>query len=262
MASHVSWSKHVNAEKAATQAVQTQQRKLDTLDTQVNTLITQYPQLSVSVATVSNGQSVRQYGSKASFDGASTAKLLTAAAYLHRVDLGKSSLSTRINGSTARQLLETMLVNSDDAAWVTLNDYLSHAELVRYAASIGFTDYDVENNTFTASDVASLLGQLYKGSLLSSGSRSLMLGHMKRANYREYIVAAAPSNATTYHKIGMDGDTLNDSAIISQGDSWYVVVIFTDGHGTYNWSARNQLFHTITTQASKTYLPSATQSAE
>jgi beta-lactamase class A len=256
---HVIWSKHVSAEKLAAQQLKAEEladdeRKENTFANQLNTLLAGNPADTLGIATASDSDGVQSYGVNSPFDGASVGKLLTAADYLRHVEEGTASLNQDIDGQTAGYWLKIMLVNSDDTAWAELNDYLTHDNLAAYADSIGFTDYDPTVNTFLPSDVAGLLQKLYSGHLLNSADRSLMLGYLSQANYRQYIVPAVPKGDQVYHKIGLDEDEVNDAAIITSGQKYLVIVIFTNGNGTYNWDARAQLMQTITKDAIAAYL--------
>jgi beta-lactamase class A len=256
---HFVWSVHASAQAAAEHQAQMvaaaeAHQKAANFASQVNATIAANPNDSIGVATGSNTQGLQTYGDKGAFDGASTAKLLTAVDYLHHVQQGTARLDTNVDGQTAGYWLKIMLVNSDDTAWSELNSWLTHDDLQAYATSIGFSNYDPDINTFTANDIALLLQKLYTGQLLDSANRALMLRYMGLANYRQYIVAAAPAGDSVYHKVGLDEDTINDSAIISNGQKYVVLVIFTNGNGTYNWPNRTQLIHTITKDAATAYL--------
>ena len=87
-----------------------------------------------------------------------------------------------------------------------------------------------------------------------SAHRSLQLSYLSQANYRNYIVAAVPAGDQVYHKVGINDDTLNDAAIIKQGDKYVVLVIFTNGNGNYDLDHRGQLTQDITRQATAAYL--------
>jgi beta-lactamase class A len=251
--------KHASAEAAAAHQAQIKaaavaSQRAEVFANQVTALVAANPTVTFSVATSSPAQGLKHYGDNTVFDGASTAKLLTAADYLQHVQAGEATLSQSIDGTSAEHWLQAMIVNSDDTAWAELNGYLSHDDLEHYANSIGFTDYDPTVNTFTSSDVALLLQKLYNGTLLNSANRSLLLGYLKQANYRDYIVAGVPANDTVYHKVGIDEDSVNDGAIISHGQQYVVLVIFTDGHGTYDWGTRASLMQAITKDATTAYL--------
>ncbi len=256
---HVLWSKHVSAEKASARQAQVEaaadaKRKAGIFASQVNALLAVNLADTIGIATYSASDGSQIYGTTTPFDGASDGKLLTAADYLHHVEQGTATLQQDIDGQTAEYWLKIMLVNSDDTAWAELNGYLTHDDLETYAGSIGFNDYDADVNTFMPSDAARLLDKLYTGQLLNAADRSLMLGYLAQANYRQYIVPAVPKSDTVYHKIGLDGDEVNDAAIITSGKKYIVLVIFTNGNGTYNWPARAQLMQAITRDAIAAYL--------
>jgi beta-lactamase class A len=259
LAGHIIWSKHVSAETLAAHQAQVQaaaeaQHKVAVFQGQVATLLAAYPGDTIGVVTGSATGALVTYGSNGPYDAASDGKLLTAADYLHHVEQGTATLQQNIDGETAEYWIKIMLVNSDDNAWAELNDYLTHPDLAAYAASIGFTNYDPTVNTFLATDAASLLQKLYAGQLLNSADRSLMLGYLKQANYRGYIVAAVPGSDTVYHKIGLDDDEINDAAIIVSGQKTLILSIFTNGNGSYDLSARTQLIQSITRDAIAAYL--------
>jgi beta-lactamase class A len=258
-AGHVLWAKHVSAETVAAHEAQVAasaegRRKVANFASQVNQFIATNPSDTISVATATNTDGLQTYGDTTVFDGASTGKLLTAADYLHHVEKGTASLNQNIDGQTASYWLKIMIINSDDTAWSELNGYLTHPDLLAYANSIGYNNYDPTTNTFTASDTALLLQKLYNGSLLDSSDRGLLLKYLGEANYRQYIVAAVPASYNVYHKIGLDDDTVNDGAIITKGQKYLVLVIFTNGNGSYDWPARAQLMQSITKDAIAAYL--------
>ena len=257
---HLLWSKHVSAEVAATRQQQLQvaaenKRKAANFAQEVNGLIAANPAITFSIATISATDGLQQYGATTTaFDGASTAKLLTAVDYLHLVENGSATLNQRINGESAEDLLDKMIVNSDDSAWTELNGYLGNDDLANYAASIDFTNYNSDANTFPASDIAQLLHKLYDKQLLNASDTSLLLGYLKQANYRTYIVPAVPNGDSVYHKVGLDVDNVNDAAIITNSKQSLVLVIFTNGNGTYDWYDRATMMQTITSDALAAYL--------
>jgi beta-lactamase class A len=227
------------------------------LDTQINQLIATNDGVDISVSIIDPQTGVhKHYGETAGYQAASTAKLLTATYYLHEVEQGQLGLNQTINGQHVQSLLQAMIVQSDDNAWADLNDTLGHSELATYAASLGITDYNVSNNVLSSDDIARILQKLQSGALLNSAHTALLRSYMQQANYRSFIVAAAPSGYTVYHKAGETDDEVHDAAIITHGSESLILVIFTNGHGTYDWDARTQLIQTITTDALHVYLPS------
>lgn len=256
---HVGWNKHVSAQAAAAKqsqrvALATATAKAAIFKSQVAELQAANPLVDFGVAVATDRLGIESLGDTAAYSAASIGKLITAASYLHLVDSKQASLSQSIDGHNTRYWLNLMLVKSDDVAWQNLNTFVTHAGLTNYATTIGLTQYDADADNFPAADAAILLHKLQNGTLLSPSSRQLMLGWLATANYRSYIVPAVPAGSTVYHKVGFDGDNLHDAAIIRHGDKSLVLVIFTNGHGNYDWDGRARLIQAITRDAQAAYL--------
>jgi beta-lactamase class A len=245
------------AQVAAQNAAETRARnaRIANLDGQINGILNANSDIEYSVSLIDLDTGARKhFGESAVYTAASTGKLLTAVDFLHQVDQGQHSLTESIDGSSAKTLLQKMIVNSDDTAWQSLNDTLTHDQMHAYAQSIGFTNYDPSANTLTSNDIALLLKKLDKDQLLSRTNTQLLLSYMKGANYRDYIVPAVPANDTVYHKVGIVNDDVHDAAIITSGTHSFVLVIFSNGEGDYDWTSRAQTMQQITTAAIKAYL--------
>lgn len=201
--------------------------------------------ISVSITDLQTGKSYH-YGDTASFTAASVGKLVTAAAFLYQVDQGKASLDQQVHGKTAQKQLQLMIVESDNPAWHDMKLAVGTSAQQAYAESLNLTGYDASTNAMTTDDAAQLLSKLAKGSLLSERSTDLLLGYMRQANYRGYIVAAAPNDVTVYHKVGLLEDRVHDVAIIQKGGRSYILAIFSKSGGAYNFGAAPKLFKSIT----------------
>jgi beta-lactamase class A len=249
----------VHANTASPKITRISNAQLAQLDNSITNLIGTRSQDTISVLAtdMTTGQSVA-YGSTNTYTAASTAKLLSAVYFLHQTETGHESLSEYLSGVKASDLLEQMIVNSDDTAWTSINDELTHSSLASYSATIGFTGYNVLLNTMPASDIQLLLTKLYGGKLLNKADTTLLLREMARANYRDYIVAGTPSGYAVYHKAGLIDDNIHDAAIITQkGNAGHAiaVTIFTDGNGTYDSAERTTLIRQITSQLTAAFLP-------
>ena len=243
--------------RASVAAENTRQTNIASFADQVNAVISGNPGITFSVtATDIDTGKTQSFGSSQPFVAASTAKLLTAAAYYNEVENGKLSLTQTIDGQSAQYLLQQMIVVSDDTAWAELNDTLGHAELSAYARTLGITDYNATDNLLGSGDIANILQKLYTGKLMNTAHQQQLLGWMKQANYRDFIIPAVPSGDTVYHKVGEVDDNVHDAAIITNGKHTLVLVIFTNGNGTYEWENRAKLFQLITKAAVQDYLGS------
>jgi beta-lactamase class A len=228
--------------------------KIDTMSNAINGIINQDSNIDMSVSLIdlNSGQS-EHYGDSAAFTAASTTKVITAADVLHQVEAGKESLSETINGSSAEYELQQMIVVSDDNAWNAFRNYLGFPQLQAYGQSIGLTSFQSQPNSVTSNDMALLLEKLWEGKILNNTDTQLVLGYMKQANYRQYIVPAVPSNDTIYHKAGFYEDYVHDEAIITSGSKAFVIVIFTNGNGVYDWEDRAEIMQQITQAALAAY---------
>lgn len=209
--------------------------------------------MSVSLTDLQTGKTYH-YGDNASYTAASVGKLLTTATFLSNVEKGTASLDDAVGGVTARQEIQKMLVNSDNAAWANMENTVTLDGQQVYAESIGITTYDAHANTIAGSDIALLLTKLSSGKLFSDDHTQLVLSYMEQANYRQYIVAAIPSGVTVYHKVGFLEDRLHDAAIIKKGDRSYVLVIFSKTSGAYDFNRGATLFGAITTASMQAFL--------
>ena len=236
-----------NSSSGATSNNHSQKYPVDTaaLDDIQNIINKSNLDISVSITDLQTGKKYH-YGDSSSFTAASVGKLVTAAAFLHQVDQGRSSLDQPVGGTTAREELRLMIVNSDNTAWHNMEMVVGVSNQQTYATSISLTSYDANANTISSDDVAKLLSKLAKGSLLSDSSTNLLLGYMQQANYRGYIVAAIPDGITVYHKVGLLEDRVHDVAIVKKGDRSYAVAIFTKSGGAYNFGMAPSLFKSIT----------------
>jgi hypothetical protein len=131
---------------------------------------------------------------------------------------------------------------------------LGYNNLQNYADStFGISDYQAYNNSSDSDDIALALKYLWEGKVVNANDKALLLSYLKQANYRTYIVPAIPADDTIYHKIGLYEDYVNDAAIVTSGSKAFDIVIFTDGNGTYNWTARAAMMQSVTKAALKAY---------
>jgi beta-lactamase class A len=218
------------------------------LNSSVQSLLDQNSDLdtSVSITDLQTGKTYH-YGETASYTAASIGKLVTATAFLHKVEAGQVSMDDDIGGSTARNQLTQMITVSDNDAWEALNENVTHDGLKAYATSIGMTTYDPTDNNMTSDDIALLLTKLSSQKLLNTEDTAFLLSLMKQANMRDYIVAAIPDGTDVYHKVGYLSDRLHDASIIKRGDRSYVLVIFSKSMtGSYDFTRGSTFFGEIT----------------
>ena len=201
-------------------------------------------QVGVALIDLGNG-ALNRYGVEEPFEAASTAKILTAAAYYHLVEAGTVSLDDPLGNYTAGYQIKEMVQDSDNDSWSLLMDAVGHPRLSSYASSIGVS-YDPEVNTLSTADMAHILAQLYTGKLLDPADTAQLLSYMQNTNDEDLIPAAVPADVTVYHKYGLLDDELHDAAILTKGGASYVLVIYTKGQDLSDDPQRTAVIHDIT----------------
>lgn len=193
--------------------------------------------ISVSIIDIQTGTQ-KNFGTQTNFAGASTTKVLTAAALLSQVEQGKLALNAE-NTS----LIQKMINRSDNTAWDILNKKIGYSRLNSYAKSIGATSFDVDGNVITAADMAVILKKLYAGELLTQEHTQLLLSYMQQTNNEAMIPTVTPKDATIWHKYGQFEDRMHDAAIIDYLDRPITIVVYTKGNGSTasNYAFRTQL---------------------
>ncbi len=215
---------------------------------QINSVIAKYPNMQIGVSVINlSDQMQYTYGVENGFLAASTAKLITATLYLHKVENGEYTLTQKINNDTAKNQLESMIVDSNNDAWYAFNNLLTKPTLKSWTLELGMKSYDTANNIDTPSDIAILLSKLYQNKILNKENTQLLLSYMQDANEAQYIVSDVPEGIKVYHKAGWLDDRVHDAAIIDDGKNPYVLVIYSKvNSGVYNSTAGKQLYKDIT----------------
>ena len=219
----------------------------DGVDKAVGEILEKYSGIKYSIVTfnLENGEN-KTYGTTELFTAASTTKVITAVCYLQRVELGKASLDTIVNGRAVNWQLEQMINQSDNAAWYALNESLEYDQLSTCAQDLGLYSYDAIENTIQVSDIALLLVQLAKGQILTPDHRELLLLYMQNTNREDLIPSALSEGSIVYHKYGFLNNNLHDIAIINSGSQNSVLAIFTEGESHEQYQNQINLIREIT----------------
>jgi beta-lactamase class A len=199
----------------------------------------------VGVALAAVGGETRTYGDDSAFVAASTAKLITAAAYYHLVETGEATLEQEWGDYNAAFQLEAMIKTSNNDSWLLLMDAVGYPDLIQYAASIGIT-YDPQENRLTPSEMALFLKQLYSGDLLSPEDTEQLLSYMQNTNVEDFIPAASGPDIMVHHKYGQLDGNLHDVALLSFRDTTYALVIYTESADGTDEAGRIEMIHTLT----------------
>ena len=218
------------------------------LPAEMQRIIGEHPdhRIGVAVLDTRDGQ-LQSYGDVAPYTAASTAKVLTAAAYYHLVETGDKSLDAPLGAFNAAFQLKAMINTSSDDSWLLLMRDIGYPNLTAYAATLGIT-YDPEQNLVAPPDMARLLAQLTTGKLLNADHTAELLGYMQHTNDEDLVPAAVAPGITVHHKYGVVQGYVHDAALLSAGDRSYAVVIYTWGPDDADSADRLDLIHDLTHQ--------------
>ena len=228
----------------ATPAAAASSPDLMTVEQQLANLVsTRSGDFGIAAVDLATGRNVSINGDRL-FPMASTVKLAVAGTFLSQVDHGRRSLSDRIGGRSASQLIELMLTHSDNAAtdalinnlggpstvqtWLNFNG-LYGIRIDRTIAQLLRSPRDLLDRRDSSSPMSliSLLRQLDHGPTLSSQSRSYLLDMMARCvTGRNRMKALLPAGTLVQHKTGtLDGLT-GDVGFITMPDGRRIAVAF------------------------------------
>jgi beta-lactamase class A len=218
--------------------------KLIPLEQQIGALLaSKSGDYGVAALDLDSGEAVSINGDKA-FPMASTVKVAVAAAYLAQADLGRRSLDTRIGSRSARQLIEAMLIHSDNGATdqlirnlggpTTVQTWLSWhglsniridrtiAQLLRDPRDL----WDVRDSS-TPNAMVAMLKQIDRGKVLTPSSRYYLLDTMRRCMTGKNRMRGLLSPYTPVeHKTGTLNGLTSDVGFITMPDGRRVAVAF------------------------------------
>jgi len=227
--------------------------KYPTLVADMNAVIAASPDLSASATFIdldtSEHYNAGNYTQK--YEAASTAKLVSVFDYINQVEQGKATLDKTIQDESALDIIQSMLVYSDNDAWDKLNSYLKFKPQQAYLDSIGVKGSMVPDNLqFATTSMARMLRLFYQGKLMNADHRAMVLGYMARSTMKSLIPAALPADAKVYNKYGQIDGVLHDAAIVEYQGHKFVLVVYTDNGGqSGQYSNQVNLIHAVTTAA-------------
>jgi beta-lactamase class A len=187
---------------------------------------------------------------EAAFPMASTVKIAVAAAYLQQVDFGRRSLDDRIGSRQANDLIEAMLIHSDNIAtdrlirnlggpdeiqkWLRFHDLRgirvdrTIAELLSARRDL----WDVRDSS-TPMAMIELLKKLETGNVLKPASHAYLLNLMGRCmTGKNRIRGLLPTSVRVENKTGTLNGLTSDVGYIRMPDGRKIAVAFFARGGT------------------------------
>jgi beta-lactamase class A len=217
------------------------------LQTQVEAIVASAPsgQWGVYIENLSTGEVITLNAEEA-FHPASTIKLAIGIAMMNYLDTHTEVTIRDGPGNRARsfeQLLQAMLIPSEEAATAMLLDYLNSQDdvnLQEQVESWGALHTTIEPRSSTPADLALLWKRLYLGELLTEESTAKLLEILRTPSAGDELriggglpeaarAGMAHKTGTTFEKgLGVVADT----AVVEAGDTAYVIVVLSS---KVNW---------------------------
>lgn len=131
------------------------------------------------------------------------------------------------------ELLERMIIFSDNTAAVTLLHNIDEESLVATYENFGIEPLNGSENVITVRDYASFFRILYNASYLNREMSEKALSILSRSQFKNGLVAGVPESTIVAHKFGerrlTDSLQLHDCGIIYDVPSPYLICVMTRG---------------------------------
>jgi beta-lactamase class A len=165
---------------------------------------------------------------------ASLYKLFVAQRIYQRIDLGQLDYGTPAGGGTGRnvdQCLTIMINISDNACgWALGGGILGWGAQDQALEIEGYKQTSLATPQKTsAADVATLLGRLYSGTLVSGNASERFLGLLKDQRVNNRLPQGLPAGTVIAHKTGDLNDVVHDAGIVYGPKTNYLVVVTSGG---------------------------------
>ena len=224
--------------------------RLEPLEQQVAQLVAyESGEFGIAALDLRTGELVSVRGDEP-FPMASTMKVAVAANYLAQVEHGRRSLDDRIGRRTAAELIDAMMIRSDNHATdVLLRDLGGPETLQSWLNQHGITGLRVDRtiaqllrdrrdlrdirDSSTPRAMVDLLHRIDSGKLLKPSSRAYLLGVMARCKTgKNRMKALLPFGTQVEHKTGTLANYTSDVGFITLPDGRRLAVAFFARGGT------------------------------
>lgn len=205
------------------------------------------PNIGIAALDLKSGEMVSVHGDEP-FPMASTVKVAIAANYLVQVEYGRRGLGDMIRGRSASQLMEAMLIHSDNQATdILLRDLGGPRTVQKWLTQNGITGLRIDRSiaqllsdrrdlrdirdSSTPRAMVDLLQRIDNGKLLRPTSRSYLLGLMARCmTGKNRMRALLPAGTPVEHKTGTLSGYTSDVGFITLPDGRRIAVaVFARG---------------------------------
>lgn len=131
---------------------------------------------------------------------------------------------------TIRDLSRLMMKVSDNtAAFVLASRMIGLSNVQKIVNDLGLTHTDMDENTTTNRDQATLLRVIFEGKVANPTLTKEMLGWMHDTEFEDRLPSQIPEEVIVYHKIGNQVHVIHDVGVIEfDNKRYYLGVLTTD----------------------------------
>ncbi len=226
---------------AAQPALAASSPQLHTLERQLQSMLANNrADVGVAALDLTTGETVSVRGN-VPFPMASTVKIAVAALYLAQVDHGRRSLDDRIDGVSARRLIDRMMIRSDNRATdILIRDLGGPQVLHQWLQERGINGIRVDRNiaqllaarrdlwdrrdSSTPQAMVELLRKIYRAEIIKPESRNYLLDVMARCETGKNRMKALLPAGSVEHKTGTLNGYTSDVGFISMPDGRRIAV--------------------------------------
>jgi hypothetical protein len=142
---------------------------------------------------------------------------------------------------TIQDLIEEMLLHSDNTAYRILYRNLSMDEVRWVFSALGLDDFFDQEGKITAKEYTRLLRSLYTANYLNPEHSQILLDILTRTDYDDYLGQWIPDNAYFAHKIWENESktVILDAGLVYIGSRVYLISMATDYEK--EWLTREQV---------------------
>nr|WP_314442581.1 serine hydrolase [uncultured Sphingomonas sp.] len=234
---------------AAQPALASTSPHLQSLEQQLSQLLaSRSGDVGVAALDLTTGETVSINGDKA-YPMASTMKVAVAAAYLDQVEAGRRTLDQKIAGQTARSLIESMMIKSNNHSTDLLianlggpraiQEWLDHNQIrgLRVDRNIARLLADKRDlwdlrDSSTPVAMVQMLRSLDKGNILTPANRAYLLDVMARCATGKNRIRGMLSGVPIAHKTGTLNNYSSDVGFITLPNGHRIAVAFFARGGT------------------------------
>lgn len=143
------------------------------------------------------------------------------------IEIGKSY--------TIKELLEYMIVYSDNNATILLNQHIDQKCFSKVFSEIGLKEPDYSANEYplTAKEFSIFMKELYNASYLNRIDSETCLELLNKSDFKDGLISGLPDNCSVSHKFGEGGyvtaPNFSETAIVYCGKKPYLLTVMTKG---------------------------------